>query len=561
MFVGEAPGAEEDRQGLPFVGRAGQLLNELLVEIGLSREEVFIANVLKSRPPGNRDPQPRRDRGLRALPLGAGAADRAAGRLHPRQLRDQAAERQPDRDHQGARHAAGARARRPHRLPAAALPPGGGAAHAGGEGEAARRLRDDPGAARAAAARAGCRARGDRRGGGGGRRSGPPPSRRRATTSSASSAECRRADGGADRDRLGGGDRSARRPPRRAARARRRGRRLRRGRRRQDDPDPRRLPRRSGSPSRSPRRPSRSASATAAAACPSPTSTSTGSPGLEGEDPALLDDYLRPDRSPSSSGRRPAPSGSGGRRLRCAWSTSARTGGRWRSAEAAAPNPPGRCSGGNGAICSIGAPGNRTTKGRQMKGLKALVAVLVVTGLLAGAVTASASAAAYKHYIGCGISRNANPAHACPKGSKKGAFFKSLQGDVTYTRLRQVPERQKPLRQSTGSRPGDALREQDHLDDPGRPRRLLVRQRQESRLDRLPGQGLAPAGQEADPWSSSASTPRPPTPPSAPGATARSCTRRSWGSRPTGRPRHATALLVEVEARRGARPAAGRRSS
>ncbi len=58
MFVGEAPGAEEDRQGLPFVGRAGQLLNQMLEEIGLSREKVFIANVLKSRPPGNRDPQP-----------------------------------------------------------------------------------------------------------------------------------------------------------------------------------------------------------------------------------------------------------------------------------------------------------------------------------------------------------------------------------------------------------------------------------------------------------------------------------------------------------------------
>ena len=58
MFVGEAPGAEEDRQGLPFVGRAGQLLNQLLEEIDLSREKVFIANVLKSRPPGNRDPQP-----------------------------------------------------------------------------------------------------------------------------------------------------------------------------------------------------------------------------------------------------------------------------------------------------------------------------------------------------------------------------------------------------------------------------------------------------------------------------------------------------------------------
>jgi uracil-DNA glycosylase family 4 len=58
MFVGEAPGAEEDRQGLPFVGRAGGLLNELLEGIGMKREDVFIANVLKCRPPGNRDPQP-----------------------------------------------------------------------------------------------------------------------------------------------------------------------------------------------------------------------------------------------------------------------------------------------------------------------------------------------------------------------------------------------------------------------------------------------------------------------------------------------------------------------
>jgi len=58
MFVGEAPGAEEDRQGLPFVGRAGGLLTQLLEGIGLAREDVFIANVLKCRPPGNRDPQP-----------------------------------------------------------------------------------------------------------------------------------------------------------------------------------------------------------------------------------------------------------------------------------------------------------------------------------------------------------------------------------------------------------------------------------------------------------------------------------------------------------------------
>src|ERR671910_3363947 len=58
MFVGEAPGMHEDQQGLPFVGRAGQLLNKLLEEIGLAREDVFITNVLQSRPPGNRDPQP-----------------------------------------------------------------------------------------------------------------------------------------------------------------------------------------------------------------------------------------------------------------------------------------------------------------------------------------------------------------------------------------------------------------------------------------------------------------------------------------------------------------------
>jgi uracil-DNA glycosylase len=58
MFIGEAPGAEEDRQGLPFVGRAGALLSELLGEIGMARDDVFIANVLKCRPPGNRDPQP-----------------------------------------------------------------------------------------------------------------------------------------------------------------------------------------------------------------------------------------------------------------------------------------------------------------------------------------------------------------------------------------------------------------------------------------------------------------------------------------------------------------------
>jgi uracil-DNA glycosylase family 4 len=56
LIVGEAPGAEEDRQGEPFVGRAGQLLNSMLRAVGLAREQVYIANVLKCRPPGNRDP-------------------------------------------------------------------------------------------------------------------------------------------------------------------------------------------------------------------------------------------------------------------------------------------------------------------------------------------------------------------------------------------------------------------------------------------------------------------------------------------------------------------------
>jgi len=58
LFVGEAPGADEDAQGEPFVGRAGKLLNAMLFALGLSREQVFIANVLKCRPPNNRDPRP-----------------------------------------------------------------------------------------------------------------------------------------------------------------------------------------------------------------------------------------------------------------------------------------------------------------------------------------------------------------------------------------------------------------------------------------------------------------------------------------------------------------------
>ena len=57
MFVGEAPGADEDEQGLPFVGRAGQLLTQWIEHVGLKREDVYIANIIKCRPPNNRDPE------------------------------------------------------------------------------------------------------------------------------------------------------------------------------------------------------------------------------------------------------------------------------------------------------------------------------------------------------------------------------------------------------------------------------------------------------------------------------------------------------------------------
>jgi uracil-DNA glycosylase family 4 len=67
MVIGEAPGADEDRQGEPFVGQAGQLLNLMLAAIGLRREDVYIANILKCRPPGNRDPMP--EEALRCEPF------------------------------------------------------------------------------------------------------------------------------------------------------------------------------------------------------------------------------------------------------------------------------------------------------------------------------------------------------------------------------------------------------------------------------------------------------------------------------------------------------------
>src|ERR1051325_4614605 len=77
MFIGEAPGYYEDKQGEPFVGAAGQLLTQVLGEIGLRREDVYICNVLRCRPPGNRDPLPDEIEACRPYPQGHPQTTRA----------------------------------------------------------------------------------------------------------------------------------------------------------------------------------------------------------------------------------------------------------------------------------------------------------------------------------------------------------------------------------------------------------------------------------------------------------------------------------------------------
>ena len=148
MFVGEAPGFHEDQQGVPFVGQAGKLLDRLLEGIGLTRADVFVANVLKCRPPGNRDPLPGGDRGVRAAPLPPDRADRARARRDARQLRDEAPLGPAGRHHACPRSRAGGHARRTPRLAVSHLPPGGGALHALDAQGARGGLRPYPGAPR-----------------------------------------------------------------------------------------------------------------------------------------------------------------------------------------------------------------------------------------------------------------------------------------------------------------------------------------------------------------------------------------------------------------------------
>jgi hypothetical protein len=103
-----------------------------------------------------------------------------------------------------------------------------------------------------------------------------------------------------------------------------------------------------------------------------------------------------------------------------------------------------------------------------MKGLKALAVVVAAIGLLASAVPASADAAAYKKYVGCGISNKTKPNHVCPKRSKKGAFFKSFKQDVVYTICVRFPSRKNLCAKGQEAERGTLYVNKVTSTDPGR---------------------------------------------------------------------------------------------
>lgn len=77
LFIGEGPGADEDAQGIPFVGKAGQLLTQILTSVGIKRENVYITNIVKCRPPENRVPPTRRDDYLHSAPANTDNANKS----------------------------------------------------------------------------------------------------------------------------------------------------------------------------------------------------------------------------------------------------------------------------------------------------------------------------------------------------------------------------------------------------------------------------------------------------------------------------------------------------
>ena len=153
MFIGEAPGANEDRMGLPFVGQAGKLLDRLLGEIAMDRKDVFIANCLKCRPPDNRDPYPHELSACQHYLFAQVELIEPVGDLHARQLLDEASARRRDRDLAAPRPTRGARGRAASGPPVPALPPRGGSLHAVDARGPARRLPPDPGLAEVRPAR------------------------------------------------------------------------------------------------------------------------------------------------------------------------------------------------------------------------------------------------------------------------------------------------------------------------------------------------------------------------------------------------------------------------
>ena len=271
--------------------------------------------------------------------------------------------------------------------------------------------------------------------------------------------------------------------------------------------------------------------------------------GLEGEDPALLEDYLGPDGvafvewpavGAERLGRPALEVRLAHARGRSAQRRDRVVGANRDACAAASADWP--CFQGRNATCSIGIR-NSIHEGKDpMKGLKALAAVLVATGLLASVIPASASAAAYKHYVACGVQNNSKPAHVCPNKSKKGAFFESVKAEVNYTVCVRFPGGKHLCAKSPAGRRRGALREHDRLDDSRQAPGHLVRQGQEGRDLRLQGQGLraAPAGRRrfrhrhrrhrrlrlAD---------------------GEALHESRLGLSAQGKPRHATALLEEVE--------------
>ena len=189
-----------------------------------------------------------------------------------------------------------------------------------------------------------------------------------------------------------------------------------------------------------------------------------------------------------------------------------------------------------------------------MKGLKSLAATVLGVALLASAAPATAGVAAYKHYVGCGVSEHTAEAHTCPRKSKKGAFFESLNGDVFYTVCVKFPTGKNLCAQKTGSDQRDAVREQDHLPTSRQTQGDLVCQQQARRLLLLHSREVAPR------WSSLASTPRPAIPPSVPAAGTRRCTSRCWASPRRAGPSTPRCCWGRSSGRRR-RPEAGTRST